>query len=256
MPAVSFSRWFQCSGSVKSVNATAWSTLDKTRDYPSLSLIAPDTVFLISSRSVDQFPKCWLPNSFKSVLIKWAQKKEQYPMEWPVKPYTTPALNDYLKDWKCKNLGFHHSPIWLWKSWVLTQEVTIPTDSHFSHWHTISDIVVAHWCPLLHSCRNLLTRWGLWEVTGQEGSCSVTVLLLTKRACGRGSFSFSSFAVWGHCFSMGECNIKHHLGSKQQPSSDTWTCGYLEFPGSRRMRDKFPYRLFSLRYSAISIITC
>lgn len=115
MPAVSFSRWFQCSGEVKSVNTTAWSTLGKTRDYPSLSLIAPDTVFLISSGSVDQFPKCWLPNSFKSVLIKWAQKKEQYPMEWPVKPYTAPALNEYLKDWKCKNLGFHHSPIWLWK---------------------------------------------------------------------------------------------------------------------------------------------
>lgn len=32
-------------------------------------------------------------------------------MEWPVKPGTAPALNYYLKDWKCQNLGFHHSPV-------------------------------------------------------------------------------------------------------------------------------------------------
>lgn len=104
------------------------------------------------------------------------------------------------------------------------------------NWHIVADIIVVQWYPLPHSCWNLLTRWGLWEVTGQEVSCSVTVLLIMKRACGRGSFSFSSFAEWGHWLSM-----------------DTWTCGYHELPGSRRTRDKFPYKLFSLRYPAISI---
>lgn len=104
------------------------------------------------------------------------------------------------------------------------------------NWHIVANIIVVQWYPLLHLCWNLLTRWGLWEVTGQRYLALWLCYWLWRRACGRGSFSFSSFAEWGHWFSM-----------------DTWTCGYHELPGSRRTRDKFPYKLFSLRYPAISI---
>lgn len=81
--------------------------------------------------------------------------------------------------------------------------------------HTVADTIVVEWCSFLHSYWNLLSRWVFWEVAGQEASCSVTGLFLTKRACGRGSFS--SPAVQGHCSSMGDAASSTLLEAESSP---------------------------------------